>query len=419
MWAESYGGHYGPKFFDFFYRQNEKITNGTISGPGTHYLHLDTLGLVNACIDDKVQNPSYSYQSWNNTYGLVGVNETTIHRQLYELGRPGGITDQVAECQRMTKALETKEFENATYVDQLCTNASVNAATILVAPYMETGKHGWFDVTHPAIDPFPYNYMLGYLNQHWVQQALGVPINHTWVSMTVAKAFTTAADMPRGGELEALAHLLDNGVKVHLMYGDRDFACNWIGGEAASLAIPHKHAAEFASAGFTAMIVSPPTEAPFVPYGLTRQHGNLSFTRVFQAGHMVPSYQPEASYKIFARSLFNKDIATGAVDLTATGGWAGVAEDEPIFKTEGPGDTWWRRNEVMPVPPYQCYVFSPGTCSKEDKARIANGTAVIKDWIVQDGVANAGATTTTGLGRAGSDPVGEAERQTVLGVEEL
>ena len=28
-------------------RQNELIANGTIEGPGTHYLHMDTLGIVN------------------------------------------------------------------------------------------------------------------------------------------------------------------------------------------------------------------------------------------------------------------------------------------------------------------------------------------------------------------------------------
>jgi hypothetical protein len=47
IFAESYGGKYGPTFMNYFLKQNEKITNGTISGPGVHYLHLDTLGIVN------------------------------------------------------------------------------------------------------------------------------------------------------------------------------------------------------------------------------------------------------------------------------------------------------------------------------------------------------------------------------------
>lgn len=383
LWAESYGGHYGPKIMDFFHKQNQKIADGEISGPGTHYLHLDTLGLVNACIDVMVQDESYSFFAWNNTYGVKAVNETIKHKQLYELYRPGGILDQNRECQRLSKALEeAKDGPNldADYVESYCRNASFVSNDVLVAPYMESAKYGWFDITHPFADPFPKNFHLGWLNQQWVQRALGVPVNFTWVSLTVSQAFTSHGDMARGGFLEDLADLLDGGVKVHLVYGDRDLACNWVGGEAASLAIPHRHRGAFARAGYEALTVSgSPEEPPFVPYGLTRQHGNLSFTRVYQAGHMVPSYQPEASLRIFERALFNKDIATGAVDLTATGGWNSEAE---IYRTEGPGDTWWKKNEIMPVPKAECYILQSMTCTEEEMEALRNGTAIIKDYLL-------------------------------------
>lgn len=51
VWAESYGGHYGPGFTRFFQQQNEKIRNGTIDDKTAHYLHLDTLGIVNGVIE--------------------------------------------------------------------------------------------------------------------------------------------------------------------------------------------------------------------------------------------------------------------------------------------------------------------------------------------------------------------------------
>lgn len=51
LWAESYGGHYGPAFFHFFQEQNERIANGTSEHPDAHPLHLDTLGIVNGAID--------------------------------------------------------------------------------------------------------------------------------------------------------------------------------------------------------------------------------------------------------------------------------------------------------------------------------------------------------------------------------
>lgn len=367
---------------DFFKKQNDKISRGEISGPGTHYIHLDTLGLINACVDDSVQSAAYSFFAWNNTYGLSAINETTKHGQLYELYRPGGLLEQIGECERLSTALEASEEPDidAGYVEAYCRNASEHATTTLIVPYAETGERGWFDVTHPWADPFPPNYHIGWLNQHWVQRALGVPVNFTWMSPVVSTAFEDHGDMPRGGRgrLAGLAGLLDAGVKVHLVYGDRDYACNWIGGEAASLAIPHRHRAGFAAAGYAALTVGPPDRAPLVPYGLTRQHGNLSFTRVYQAGHMVPSYQPEASLRVFERALFNRDIATGAVDLTATGGWARGAGE--VFGTEGPADTWWRRNEVMPVPEASCYTLTISTCSTEEKEALRNGTAIVENY---------------------------------------
>lgn len=48
LWAESYGGTYGPGFFSFFQQQNERIANGTLEG---RHLHLDTLGIINGAID--------------------------------------------------------------------------------------------------------------------------------------------------------------------------------------------------------------------------------------------------------------------------------------------------------------------------------------------------------------------------------
>lgn len=66
LWTESYGGHYGPGFFKFFQQQNEKINNGTIDEEGTHYIHLDTLGIINGLLDNLIQFPSYNQMAYNN-----------------------------------------------------------------------------------------------------------------------------------------------------------------------------------------------------------------------------------------------------------------------------------------------------------------------------------------------------------------
>ena len=66
LWTESYGGHYGPGFWKFFQEQNEKINNGTIKEKGTHYIHLDTLGIVNGLLDAIIQSPAYLEMAYNN-----------------------------------------------------------------------------------------------------------------------------------------------------------------------------------------------------------------------------------------------------------------------------------------------------------------------------------------------------------------
>jgi carboxypeptidase C (cathepsin A) len=71
--------------------------------------------------------------------------------------------------------------------------------------------------------------------------------------------------------------LLKRGVKVALVYGDKDYQCNWLGGEAISLALG---SSDFHKAGYANI----ETNASYVG-GLVRQYGNLSFSRIFQAGH--------------------------------------------------------------------------------------------------------------------------------------
>lgn len=92
--------------------------------------------------------------------------------------------------------------------------------------------------------------------------------------------FNLTGDFVRGHGLEALGALLNKGVKIALMYGDRDYQCNWLGGEAISLAIDSTISSDFVATRYANI----QTNSTYVG-GLVRQYGNLSFSRVFQAGH--------------------------------------------------------------------------------------------------------------------------------------
>lgn len=111
--------------------------------------------------------------------------------------------------------------------------------------------------------------------------------------------------------------ILNSGVRVSLIYGDADYICNWLGGQAVSLAANYTYTQQFNAAGYTPMTVDG------VEYGETREYGNFSFTRVYEAGHMVPYYQPIAALQLFNRTIFGYDTATGTkkvtVDLSTNG----------------------------------------------------------------------------------------------------
>ncbi|KAK0620974.1 carboxypeptidase C [Immersiella caudata] len=360
LWTESYGGHYGPGFMRFFQEQNEKIDEGESLEDGAHKLHLDVLGIVNGCVDFLVQGEDYFHYGFDNPYDIPIFNKSTYDTLLHSWRHRGGLKDQFQACR---DAIE----QGSANMSTICDNVVGDFLGVIDGYVTEAGV-GDYDITHPAADPFPPPYLYGYLTQESVLGALGVPVNYTPVSIAVNQAFTfDTYDILLGGFIEELGALLDGGVKVHMVYGDSDYACNWLGGETASLSIPHSHHSSFSSAGYTPLLIP---SSPERSYGLTRQHSNLSFTRVFNAGHEVPSYQPQAAYEIFMRATRNVDIATGTIPVTGE------------LKTEGRknvrGVKVKRGKEVKP----RCYVLKRQTCTDEVWEGVVNGTVEVRDWFV-------------------------------------
>ena len=367
--TESYGGRYGPAFAAYFQEQNEKIENGTWSEAGeTHILNLDTLLIINGCIDRYVQWPGYPMMAYNNSYGIQAVNESRYEEALDNLYREGGCLDQIEECRNLSLAYDsTNQGFNET-VNEVCEAAETFCSETIRDPYFDTDLN-YYDISAPGAAAYPPPWYQGFLNQPHVQQGLGVPLNWTQSNSAVSRAFRGIGDYPRPGWKEDLAYLLEEGIKVTLVYGDRDYACNWYGGELLSLAIPYDNATSFAEAGYAPVVVNDTYIG-----GQVRQYGNLSFTRVYEAGHEVPAYQPETAYKIFMRALFNRDISTGNISTA----------ENPDYATEGPSDVYNITNEPIIDAGTQCYVLDPGQCTEDQWASVMNGTALVRNWIVVD-----------------------------------
>lgn len=239
----------------------------------------------------------------------------------------------IADCREISVIYDPENTGVNDTVNQVCFDAEDYCYSEVRGPYLEVSGRNYYDMATFDPDPFPDPFYVGFLNQPHVQAGMGVPLNWTQSSGTVSSAFRSVGDYVRPGWIEDLAYLLERGIKVTLAYGDRDYACNWIGGEALSLAINYTGSEGFASAGY-----APINANDSYVGGYVRQYGNLSFSRVFEAGHEIPSYQPETAYRIFTRALFNKDISTGEEDT--------YAEDGTAYQSEGPPDTWAFKNEV-------------------------------------------------------------------------
>ena len=136
-------------------------------------------------------------------------------------------------------------------------------------------------MAHLVPDPWPPSYWYGFMDQDWVLKELGVPVNLSTTSLLDNNIFVySTGDPVRVAGIESVNFLLENGVKVAMMYGDRDYRCPWNGGEQLSLAVEWSGSARFAEAGYEFVRTNDSYNG-----GVVRQYGNLSFTRVFEAGH--------------------------------------------------------------------------------------------------------------------------------------
>lgn len=138
--------------------------------------------------------------------------------------------------------------------------------------------------------------------------SIGVNINYTDSNDEIYFAFQQTGDFVFPNFIEDLEELLELPVRISLLYGDADYICNWFGGEAVSLAANYSDAENFREAGYTPFLVDG------VEYGSTREFGNFSFTRIYEAGHEVPckSYLPP--FPLFPNS-FTKHTQTKTTNL--------------------------------------------------------------------------------------------------------
>ncbi|KAJ2162684.1 hypothetical protein GGF46_000409 [Coemansia sp. RSA 552] len=294
--GESYGGHYVPAVAKAIREANADLSENIrvgrlgIGEQEKRVLPLASIAIGNGLVDPLTQYKYYSQMACNSTYPPVLDNE---------------------QCAKMDAAYPTcARLTRACYRWQTaltCVPAMMYCSSRIEDVYFKTGRNpydvrencGDAELCYPIVGDI---YM--YLNDPAVQKELGAEVSKFEpCSEKVGYGFSLNGDEAKPFHQE-IPPLLADGIRVLVYAGDADFICNWYGNKAWALALEWPGKEPFNSAH------DKPWYAGAVQAGEVREHGNFTFVRVFEAGHMVPYDQPVASLDMINRWLGRRPMAS-------------------------------------------------------------------------------------------------------------
>ncbi|KAJ4386079.1 hypothetical protein N0V93_008971 [Gnomoniopsis smithogilvyi] len=370
IWSWSYGGYFVPAIAAALL-DDKKIASEQ-RNPDHHFIGVDTIGIMNGLVDLSLQLPQLVKYPNENSYGIEIYNTSTLEELNAEAQE---CLAQSTECDRILEETQYDVWKgepmpNICFAGAICWNS--------IADVFDTvARRNPFDLTHLMPDGFPQTSYITYLLQPWVRDHLGAKVDYVEVSVVVDLAFSMTCD-PARSHKRTLERLLDAGVHVALLYGDADFRSDWVGGEALSLALEHRSAKSFRSAGYTPMTTNKTGKTG----GYVRQSGGLSFIRVLDAGHLIPFFQPQVAYDIFMRASRGLDVATGTTPVNSDG---------ENYVTSGPDSIWDVKVPVKPQAPEWCnpnYAPLWYVCTGNQIRALEDGTAVVKNGVVIEPLAD-------------------------------
>lgn len=362
LFGQSYGGIYAAVFAEVWEAQNKRRLDGTLNRQTTLELRLTSVGIVNGYVEPIVQTPFSPAFAINNTYGIKAMSDREAQLYTAKFTASGGCADLLSKC------MASQSQPGG--ADAICLIASRTCSDDVDEPYYNSGR-GQNDIASRGDNPQPPYWFVDYLNHPDVLRALGSPVNFTSSNRISATNFASTGDNTKGGNVARLADLLRRGVRLGFIYGDRDYICNWFGGEALSLAVARQaggdYAVKFPAAGYAPIVVN----GSYIG-GDVRQFGNLSFSRIFQAGHAVPYYQPETAFQVFARIVRGLSVSMGR------------SIDAAQYGTKG--DLESKHSDKAPSPPAPtCFVGAfAGTCNAESYKLANSGGGVVINGVLYD-----------------------------------
>ncbi|KAL9585702.1 MAG: hypothetical protein Q9212_001359 [Teloschistes hypoglaucus] len=368
LFTESYGGKYGPRFAAHFESQNTLRQTGKLPKNKTLEIRLASLGIMQGCIDNLVQAKFYPIFANNNTYGIKALSLIDQQNAASSFLGATGCQQQIQSCRNAVSAMDPGNDGDVASVNRICKDAQTVCYETVLGPYIQSGR-SLYDITQMVPSPFPPSTYLEYLNSAEVQSAIGVAVNYTESNSVVSDSFVQTGDYERGDQISQMSYLLSLGVRVALIYGDRDYLCNWLGGEAVAFSIAAQSPAyaQFYSAGYADIVVN----STYVG-GVVRQYGNLSFSRIFAAGHLIPAYQPETAFTVFTRIITGTDMSLGEpIDLST-------------YMSNGTANATYTAKAPASAEP-TCWIRNiDNTCTNDQKNMILRGDGYVINGILYE-----------------------------------
>ncbi|KYK58302.1 carboxypeptidase Y precursor [Drechmeria coniospora] len=276
MAGESYGGHYVPVF------------SAEILSHKDRNINLKSILVGNGLTDGFTQ---YEY------YRPMACGEG---------GYPAVVSE--SECLAMDKALpRCQSMIKSCYESEsvwTCVPASIYCNSAIMGPYQRTGRNV-YDVRADCEDDGNLCYSaLGWisewLNRPEVMEALGVEVSsYDSCNFDINRNFLMQGDWMKP-YFRVVPKLLEQ-LPVLIYAGDADFICNWLGNRAWTNALEWPGQKAFSEATTHKLQMSSGKGSK--AYGKVKTANNLTFMQIFQAGHMTPMDQPEASLDFFNRWL--------------------------------------------------------------------------------------------------------------------
>ncbi|KAL9280319.1 Serine carboxypeptidase-like 47 [Arabidopsis thaliana] len=261
--GESYAGHYIPALASRVHSGNKKKEGIPIN-------------LKGFAIGNGLTNPEIQYGA----YGDYALQMKLISESDHE-----SLKQDYVECQNITKKCSLGG-------GLVCDSAFEVCTSIFNKIY--------YDIRKKCVGSLCYDFsrMEIFLNKENVRKALGVgDIKFVSCSSTVYDAMLE--DWMQNLEVN-IPTLVNDGINLLVYAGEYDLICNWLGNSRWVDQMNWSGQKGFGSAKNVPFLVDG-KEA-----GLLKNHGPLTFLKVYNAGHMVPMDQPKASLQMLQNWMQGK-----------------------------------------------------------------------------------------------------------------